>query len=69
MKNCFYFILKALFVLKIFKFCPESFAHVRKRLDKKVKINFKTYDFTNCEKNDCNPHITQYFKSQQAIRQ
>ena len=28
MKNDFYFILKALFVLKIFKFLPRLFGHV-----------------------------------------
>ena len=30
MKNTFYFILKALFVLKIFKFLSWFFAHVEK---------------------------------------
>ena len=30
MKNTFYFILKALFVLKIFKFLPRLFGHVGK---------------------------------------
>ena len=33
MKNVFYFILKALLVLKIFKFLSELFAHVEKGLD------------------------------------
>ena len=33
MKNAFYFILKALFVLKIFKFLSWLFHHVAKRLD------------------------------------
>ena len=33
MKNAFYFTLKALFVLKIFKFLPWRFGHVSKRLD------------------------------------
>ena len=37
MKNAFYFMLKALFVLKIFKFL-SLFVHVRKRLDKKRLI-------------------------------
>ena len=45
-KNAFYFILKALFILKIImlrylNFCPDFFGHVGKRLDKKVKVNFK----------------------------
>ena len=40
MKNAFYFILKALFVLKIFQFLFRIFVQVGKRLDKKVKVNF-----------------------------
>ena len=32
-KNAFYFTLKALFVLKIFKFLSSIFPHVEKRLD------------------------------------
>ena len=32
MKNAFYFILKALFVLMIFKFLSRLFGHVEKRL-------------------------------------
>ena len=41
MKNAFYFTLKALFVLKIFKFLSSSFGHVEKWLDQKDKVNFK----------------------------
>ena len=33
MKNAFYFTLKALFILKIFKFLFWFFGHVEKRLD------------------------------------
>ena len=33
MKNAFCFTLKALFVLKIFRFLFRLFAHVEKRLD------------------------------------
>ena len=33
MKNDFYFIFKALFILKIFKFLSWYFGHVKKRLD------------------------------------
>ena len=33
MKNAFYFTLKALFVLKRFKFLSWLFGHVKKRLD------------------------------------
>ena len=32
-KNAFYFTLKSLFVLKIFKFLSLDFGHVEKRLD------------------------------------
>ena len=46
MNNAFYVILKALFVLKIFKFLSLFFGHVGKRLDKKARVNFKIYDVT-----------------------
>ena len=59
MKNVFYFILKALFVLKIFKFLSSLFGHVEKRLDQNDKGNFKIYGATSCETNNCNK---QYFK-------
>ena len=42
MKNAFYFILKALCVLKISKFLCWFLGHVEK-LDLKYKFNFKTY--------------------------
>ena len=46
MKNAFYFTLKALFVLKIFKFLPWLYGgHVEKRLDQK-EVDFKIYDVT-----------------------
>ena len=62
MKNAFYFILKALFVLKIFKFLSWLFGHVAKRLDKKDKVNFKFYDVTAWLTNNGNKHIAQYFE-------
>ena len=37
----FHFMLKALFVLKIFKFLSRFFEHVGKRFDKKAEVNFK----------------------------
>ena len=46
MKNAFYFILKALFVLKILTFLSLPFAHVEKQLGLKDKVNFKIYDVT-----------------------
>ena len=44
MQNAFYFILKALFVLKLFKFLSCLFGHVEKCLDKKDKVNFEICD-------------------------
>ena len=46
MKNVFYFMLKAHFVLKIFTFSSWVFGHVEKRLDKKAMVAFKVYDVT-----------------------
>ena len=63
-KNAFYFLLKALFVLKIFEFLSWLFSHAEKRLDKKDKVNFKIYDFTTWLKNNHNIHIDQYYKKQ-----
>ena len=51
MKNAFYFVLKALFVLKILKFFPVLFDHVGKRIDKKSKANIKIYDVIDFEIN------------------
>ena len=44
MKNAFYFTLKALFVLEIFKFLFWLSSFVRKLLE---KVNLKIYDVTN----------------------
>ena len=44
------FIFKAVFILKIFNFCPDFFSHAGKRLSEKVMINFKMYDVTEREK-------------------
>ena len=41
MKNTFYFISNALFVLKIFKLLSWLFGHVTKLLGKKDQVNFK----------------------------
>ena len=57
MKNAFYLMPKALFVLKIFKFFPLYFGRVAKRLDKKDEVNFKFYDVTAWLKNNSNTHI------------
>ena len=63
MKNAFYFTLKALFVLKIFKFLSSIFGHVEKPLDQKVKVNFKIYDITTWLTNNYNTHIAQCLKN------
>ena len=47
MKNVFCIMLKALFVLKIFKFLSRHFGHVGKQLDKKAKVNSQIYDVTD----------------------
>ena len=58
MTSAFYFILKALFVLKIFNFFPIFFFCCRgKQLDNIVKVNFKIYDEINWETNNYNTQI------------
>ena len=47
MKHAFYFILKALFVLKIIKFVLTFWACRKKRLHYKDKVNFEIYDVKN----------------------
>ena len=40
------------------RFCPDFFAIVEKRLDKKGKVNFKMYDVTTWLKNNYNTQYT-----------
>ena len=54
MKNAFYFMLKALFVLEIFTFLFLLFGFREKRLDKKTKDYFKIYDVTDWTVNNYN---------------
>ena len=54
MKNAFYFMLKALSVLKMFTFLSLLFGYAEKRLDKKTRVNFKIYDVTDWTANNCN---------------
>ena len=61
-KNAFYFTLKSLFVLKIFKFLFRLFGHAAKRLDEKDKVYFKFYDVKAWLRNNRYTHITQYFE-------
>ena len=62
MKNAFYFTLKALFVLKIFKISSWLFSHVEKRLDKKDKVSFKIDDVTTWYTINSNTQIAQCLK-------
>ena len=57
MKNAFYFTLKALVVLKIFKFLLWLFSHVLKQLDYKDKANLKFYDVAAWLAKNCNTWI------------
>ena len=47
-KNAFH-MMKALFILKIFKSLSQFFGHLGKWLNKKAKGNFKIYDITDGE--------------------
>ena len=67
MKNAFYFILKALFILKIFKVCHDVFSLVEKQFDKKANGNFKIFDIIDWEPNNYNIHIAQYLKKQRLV--
>ena len=62
MKNSFYFMLKALFVLKIPKSLPWYFGYVKKWLDNKAKVNFEIYDVADWQTNNYTTHIAQYLK-------
>ena len=62
MKNVFYFMLKALFVLEIFKFLSLLFNHVDKQRDKKVNVNSKIYSITDWTAKNYNTHVAQYLK-------
>ena len=62
MKNNLYAILKAYFVLEIFKVLSWHFGYVEKWLDKNGKVNSKIYDVTYWTANNYNTHIVQYLK-------
>ena len=64
MKNAFYFMLIALFVLKVFTFLSRLFGYVEKRFDKKAMVNFKIYDVTDWTTNNYNTRIIQYRKKE-----
>ena len=58
MKNAFYFMLKALFVVEISTFLSWIFGYVEEQLDKKVMVYFNTYDVANWTINNHNTHNT-----------
>ena len=58
MKNAFYFMLKALFVFKIFVFLFRLVVYVGKRFDRKTKINLKIYNVTEWIINNYNTYIS-----------
>ena len=60
-KNAFYFVLKALFILKVFKFLSWFFGHVEKTTWLERKVNFKIYYVTSWLTKNCNTHVAQYF--------
>ena len=59
MKITFYFMLKALSDLNVFKYLSRLFSHVGQQLNKKAKANFKNYDVTDWQTNNYNTHIVQ----------
>ena len=61
-KNAFYFIIKALFILKVFKFLSRLFYQVEKTVLLDDKVNFIIYNITTWLPNICNTHIDQYPK-------
>ena len=63
MKNAFYFILNAVFVLKIFKFLLTFWA-CRENDGLKEKVNFKLHEITTWLINNCNRHIAEYLTKQ-----
>ena len=59
--------MKALFDHEILKFLLWLSACVKKRLDVKAKVNFRTYDVTSWQKKICNTYMVRS-KSKQTIK-
>ena len=55
-------MLKALFVLEMFKFLVKLFGYVEERFDEKTKVNLKIYDITDWTTNNYDTYIVQYLK-------
>ena len=49
---------KFILILRYLKWCPDFFGHVRKRGDRKTKVNFKIYDVATRETNKYKTHIS-----------
>ena len=62
MKNVIYFMVKALFVLKISTYFSWLLGYVEKRLVKNYVVNSKMYYATDCTKDNFNAHIVRYLK-------
>ena len=62
MKNVFYLILEALFVLEIFNFLSWLFGNVEKMTWLEKKANFKVHDVTAWLKSNGQTHIAPYLK-------
>ena len=63
MKNAFYFLLKALFVLEIFTFLFWLLVYVQKRLAEKAVVYFQITGVKDWIKINYNTHIVQYSRS------
>ena len=61
MKSAFYFILAALFVLKIFKFWSWLWSYWKNGL---IEVTFKIYYFTSWLTNNYNTYVIQYLTKQ-----
>ena len=64
MKNAFYFTLALFLFSRYINFCLDFLVMQKKRLDSKVKVNFKIFDVINWLTNKCNTHIVQYLTRQ-----
>ena len=62
MKKNAYFMLKALFFLKILTFLSQVFGYLEKQVHKKAMVDFKTYDATDWTTDNYNTHIAQHLK-------
>ena len=67
MEKAFHVTLKAFFVLKIFKSLSLLFGLLEKRFDLKEKVNFKMYEVTTWETNNCNKLTAQYIKKYKQL--